>query len=124
MRSFILISLSLSMLAFGCGRKSSVGEPASPDTPATALAQILSAPQDYHGHTVVLKGRAVAQCASLCDFTYREARDSVTIYMGETERPRLRSGQRVRATVTVHHGENQTIFTAVGLELLPESEGS
>jgi len=59
------------------------------------------------------------QCAALCDFTYTEGRQSVTIFMGKDKPPKIKVGQPVRVTATVHQGEQQLVLTAQGLELLP-----
>ncbi len=103
----------------GCGGTKTVGTPAKADTPATPLAAILAAPEKYDGQTVVLNGVLAAQCASLCDFTYAEGNQSVTVFTGDPKPPKIHAGQPVRVTASVHKGEEQVVITAKGLEILP-----
>lgn len=99
-----------------CSGNRTVGRPATADVEPTPLARILESPEVYDGQTVVLNGVLTGQCASLCDFTYTENRRSVTVFMGEVKAPRIPVGQPVRVTAQVHHGEQQVVLTAIGLE--------
>ncbi len=116
---WLTVAVGTALMAAGCGGTKTVGTPASPDTPATPLATVLQAPEKYEGQTVVLKGVLTAQCAALCDFTYAENGQSVTVFTGDPKPPRIKAGQPVRVTATVHKGEQQVIITAKGLEMLP-----
>ncbi len=110
---------ALLTLLTACGRPKSVGAPAPADTPAVPLATLLASPADYDGQTVVLRGRVASQCAALCDFVYAEGASTATIHTDAGKTPKLATGQPVRATVSVHHGERQVVLNAVGLELIP-----
>lgn len=113
--------LGAAILLSACsGRKSTVGAPASGDVTPVPLATVLSAPADYDGKQVVLRGIVTAQCAALCDFTYSEGGDPVTVYMDADKAPRMQAGQPVRVTALVHKGEEKVVFTAVGVEVLPK----
>jgi len=113
------MAFGAALIAAGCGGTKTVGTPAGADVSATALAAVLEAPEKYDGQTVVLKGVLEAQCAALCEFTYSEGGRSVTVYTPDPKPPRIKGGQPVRVTATVHRGEEQVILTAKGLELLP-----
>jgi multidrug efflux pump subunit AcrA (membrane-fusion protein) len=111
--------LATLMLSGGCGSQSTIGTPAAADTPAVPLADVLASPADYNGKTVVLLGTLAAQCQALCDFTYKEKNQSVTIHMESGKKaPRMKSGSQLRVTASVLQGERQTVFTALGLERL------
>lgn len=99
-----------------CSGNRTVGQPAAADVEPTPLASILESPESYDGQTVVLNGVLTGQCTALCDFTYTENRRSVTMFTGEMKVPRIPVGQPVRVTARVHHGEQQVVLTAVGLE--------
>jgi hypothetical protein len=99
-----------------CSGNRTVGQPAAADVTPTPLAEILASPEAFDGQTVVLKGILTGQCASLCDFTYTEGRQSVTVFMGSVKAPRIPVGRPVRVTASVHHGESQVVLTALGLE--------
>jgi uncharacterized protein YdeI (BOF family) len=114
-----IILVAAACAAAGCGGRKAVGTPAKADTEATPLASIMEAPEAYDGQTVVLKGVLSAQCPSLCDFTYAEGNQSVTVYTGEPKPPKVQPGQPVRVTALVHKGKEQVVFTARGLEILP-----
>jgi len=115
----ITICIAFLTLLTACGRPKSSGTPAPADTPAVPLATLLASPADYDGQTVVLRGRVSSQCAALCDFVYSEGASTISIHTDSENTPKLASGQRVRATVAVHHGERQVVLNAVGLELIP-----
>ena len=115
--SIIMFLCVLTLAA--CGGKKTIGTPAPVDAAPVPLTKILDEPAAYDGKTVVLRGILTGQCSSLCDFTYTEGRQSVTVYMSDPKPPRIKAGQPVRVTVTVHKGERQVIITATGLELLP-----
>lgn len=119
---WVAIAVVTACMAAGCGGSKIVGTPAKADTPATPLAAVLEAPEKYNGQTVVLKGVLAAQCAARCDFTYAENGRTVTVYTGDPKPPKIKAGQPVRVTATVHKGEEQVIITAKGLELLPRKE--
>ena len=112
-------SCALLLLA-ACGGNKTVGHPAPAETAAVPLADVLASPEAYDGRTVVLRGTLTGLCAELCDFTYTEGGRSVTIFMGSDKAPRVPVGQPVRVTASVHKGEQQTVLTAVGLEVLPK----
>ena len=112
------------LLLVACSGKNTVGVPASVDTPAVALADILESPGAYDGQTVVLQGVLTGLCASLCDFTYTEGGRSVTIFMGSEKAPKVPVGQPVRVTASVHKGEHQVVFTAIGVEVLPRGDST
>lgn len=117
--TWMAAAVGTALLEAGCGGTKTVGTPAGGDTAATPLAAVLDAPEKYDGQTVVLKGVLQAQCAALCDFTYSESGRSVTVYTPDPKPPRIKAGQPVRVTATVHKGEEQVIINAKGLELLP-----
>lgn len=118
--SMLLVVLLFSVMAFtGCGGRKITGSPAVADTPAVPLSEILANPASYSGKTVVLDGQISSVCVSLCDFTYKEKNQSVVINMDSGIKvPRVKTGTRVRVTASVLHGEVQTVFTALGLELI------
>jgi multidrug efflux pump subunit AcrA (membrane-fusion protein) len=117
--TWLAMSVVAVLIAAGCGGTKTVGTPAGADVSATPLAAVLEAPEKYDGQTVVLKGVLEAQCAAQCDFTYSEGGRSVTVYTPDPKPPKIKGGQPVRVTATVHRGEKQVILTAKGLELLP-----
>lgn len=117
--TWLTLAVGTALMAAGCGGTRTVGTPAGKDVAATPLAAVLEAPEKYDAQTVVLNGVLVSQCAALCDFTYAESGRSVTVYTPDPKPPRIRGGQPVRVTATVHKGEEQVIITAKGLELLP-----
>ncbi len=115
----ITIMLLATLMLAGCGNGKTTGSPESADTLAVPLADVLANPAEYNGKTVVLQGTLSAQCPALCDFTYKEKNQSVTIYMESGKKaPRMKSGSQIRVTASVLQGERQTVFTALGLELL------
>ncbi len=117
--SKMALMLATTLVLTGCGDKKTIGTPASADTPAVSLAEILAQPADYDGKTVVLLGTLAAQCPSLCDFTFRDNNQSVTIYMEDGKKaPRMPVGSPIRVTTSILQGERQIVFTARGLERL------
>ncbi len=114
----LIVLLGSIMVFTGCGGRKVTGTPAAADTPAVTLSEILVNPAAYSGKTVVLVGQISSVCASQCDFTYNEKSQSVVIYMDSTiKAPRVKTGTSVRVTASVLHGDVQTVFTALGLEL-------
>jgi hypothetical protein len=125
MKNSVLATLFVMSMFFitACSTGGTVGTPAPVDVAPTPLADVLAQPADFDGRTIVLRGILSTQCSSLCDFSFTEKTQSVTIFMGALKPPRINPGQPLRVTTQVHNGEKQVVFTTIGLEILPRAGG-
>ena len=120
MKRFLIGIVALFIFTFliSCSESQDFGDPAENSVSITKLSEILQDPDNFHQKTVVLRGVVSSQCANLCNFIYSENAQSVTIFLGDFEHPRIPTGTPVRVTARVHSGENRVVLTADGLNLL------
>ena len=81
------------------------------------LASVMGNPAEYDGKTLVMKGFVSGQCASLCEFMFRDGIHSATIYPQGFKFPKLKKGKPVTIYTQVIRGEGQVVFSALGLEM-------
>ena len=87
------------------------------DEPATALADVMANPAEFNGRTVVMKGIVTGQCASLCEFFFRDGMHTATIYPQGFKFPRLKRNSPVTIYTQVISGQENVVFSALGLRM-------
>lgn len=117
--SFILIVVCMAAGMAGCkGLDSSrLGIDIPEEAPVISLAHILESPNTYDGQKLVVKGIIAGQCASLCEFFLRDGVHRATIYPQGYDFPKLTIGKSVSAYVLVTSGEENVVFSALGLKI-------
>ena len=115
--SAILVMVAL--LAGGCSGPAGAafGLAIPPDQAVVTVADVLASPGDFHGRSIVLRGVVSGQCSSLCEFFLREGVRTVTIFPQGFSLPRLKTGSRVTVLAKITSGEEQTVFSALGMTL-------
>ena len=87
------------------------------DEPATPLADVMANPAEFNGQTVVMKGIVTGQCASLCEFFFRDGMHTATIYPQGFKFPRLKRNSPVTIYTQVISGQENVVFSALGLRM-------
>ncbi|HLV31082.1 MAG TPA: hypothetical protein VKY57_05875 [Chitinispirillaceae bacterium] len=113
----VLVSTLLIMSTFvGCSKTGkSYGEKIPESISITKLAQIINTPEQYNDKQVLLEGIVSGQCASLCEFFYKEGAHTVTIFPHKFNLPRLEKGSKVKVYALVTAGEERVVLSAHGL---------
>lgn len=88
-----------------------------PDQAAVRLSEVLENPADYNGRRIVLNGVVSGQCASLCEFFLLDGAHTATIYPQGFEFPKLDKGAPVTVYAEVTSGEENVVFSALGLRM-------
>lgn len=84
---------------------------------AVRLDAVIKNPAEYNGKVIVLKGIVSGQCASLCEFFFRDGIHTATIYPQGFNFPKLKRNNPVTIYAQVISGEEQVIFSALGLKM-------
>ncbi|MBU4055511.1 MAG: hypothetical protein KKA41_14195 [Proteobacteria bacterium] len=85
--------------------------------PLVGLASVMGNPAEYDGKAIVMKGFVSGQCASLCEFMFRDGMHTATIYPQGFKFPKLKKGKPVTIYTQVISGEGQVVFSALGLKM-------
>jgi hypothetical protein len=85
------------------------------DAPVVGLDTVIANPSEYDGKTIVMKGIISGQCASLCEFFFRDGMHTATIYPQGFKFPKLKKGKPVTLYTLVISGEENVVFSALGL---------
>lgn len=105
-------------ILWGCtGSGLQLGESIPGNMPVVSLADVMASPAAYHGKSFVMKGTVSGQCASLCEFFFKDGANKATIYPQGYEFPKLAIGNPVTVLVKVTSGEEQVVFSALGLKM-------
>jgi len=100
----------------GCSKTGKgYGEKIPENISITRLSQIIDSPEQYNGKQVLLEGIVSGQCASLCEFFYKEGAHTVTIFPHKFNLPRLEKGSKVKVYALVTAGEERVVLSAHGL---------
>jgi len=83
---FCVVAVFMVVMTFGCnpfgdassGLKLGVEIPKS--EPIVSLAAVMENPSKYNGKQIVMNGFVSGQCASLCEFFFKEGVHTATIY--------------------------------------------
>ncbi len=125
MRSYrhlpVFLAVIVTLIIVGCSGKSGskqLGVAAPSDVPRVTLKQVTSEPAAFDGKNVVMEGIVSGQCASLCEFTYKEGTDAVVIFPQGFKLPKLQTGSKVRMHAQISKGEERVVISALGLEQL------
>jgi len=118
----LALVLSLLLSAAGCrdsgaesGLRLGVEIPA--DQPVVELASVLEKPTDYNGRKIVMNGVISGQCASLCEFFLLDGAHTVTVYSQGFSFPKLDRGKNVTIYALVTSGDENVVFSALGLSM-------
>lgn len=114
--------LCLAIIIAGCNiSDSSAGTRLGVDIPETdpvvRLATVMENPSAYNGKDIVMKGIVSGQCASLCEFFFKDGIHTATIYPEGFKFPKLEQGKNVTIYTRVIKGEGQVVFSALGLKM-------
>ena len=111
--SLILVSV---LFAANCSKSGKTLGAQIPDNEKTVrLSQIVSAADQYNGKTVRMEGIVSGQCASLCEFFFKDGAHTATIFPQGFKLPKLETGRKVAVYARVTAGEEQVVFSALGL---------
>ncbi|MFW5785252.1 MAG: hypothetical protein ACOCW1_03615 [Chitinispirillaceae bacterium] len=114
--SFTAIAVLLSFC--GSSKSESMGTEIPKDSKVVKLADVLAAPDDFHDQNVVMEGIVSGQCASLCEFMYKEGAEVVEIFPKGFTLPKLKIGSKVRMYAQITSGSERVVVSALGLERL------
>lgn len=85
--------------------------------PVVKLDSVIKNPAEYNGKTIAMKGVVSGQCASLCEFFFRDGIHTATIYPQGFKFPKLNRGKPVTIYAQVISGSEQVVFSALGLKM-------
>jgi hypothetical protein len=117
--SIMAVTALVAVFVSGCGGDKPIhlGITIPGEAPVVKLGQVMESPADYDGKTFVMKGTIVGQCASLCEFFFRDGAHRATIFPQGYDFPRLPSGKPVTVYVQATSGTEQVVFSALGVEI-------
>lgn len=106
-------------LVVGCGKSEGkrLGEDIPGDASVVELASVMEKPAEYNGKNVVMKGVIAGQCASLCEFFFKDGAHKATIFPHGYKFPKLTTGKPVTVYAQVTAGEGQVVFSALGINV-------
>ena len=109
----------------GCARtenavSKSAGLKIPADEKVTSLSEVLKNPEVYHQKKVLLEGIFVGACPSLCDFTFQDGVNTITMYPKGFKLPKIQKRQRIRVYTEITVGKERVVVSALGLEEVPE----
>lgn len=115
----LLFLLIIGTVLWGCGGTGRVqlGKAIPDNLPVVALADVMASPAEYNGKSFVMKGTVSGQCASLCEFAFKDGLNKATIYPQGYEFPKLAIGKPVTVYVQATSGQEQVVFSALGLKM-------
>lgn len=87
------------------------------DEPVVKLESVIENSAAYDGKTIVMKGLVSGQCASLCEFFFRDGLHTATIYPQGFKFPKLKRNKPVTIYTQVISGEENVVFSALGLKM-------
>jgi hypothetical protein len=117
----IFFSVILTAFALSCKsgpEPKTLGAAAPVSTPLVTLSEVASNPAAYDGKNVLMQGIVSGQCASLCEFTYKEGTEAALIFPQGFSFPKLKVGGRVKMYARITKGEEQIVISALGLQQL------
>ncbi len=117
-RGLLLTVLASAVAVVGCnsgGKRLGAAIPA--DAVEEKLSTVLANPGDYNGKTVLLKGVVSGQCASLCEFFFKDGVHTATVFPQGYKLPKLETGKRVSVLAQVTAGAENVVLSAVGLQM-------
>jgi len=98
----------------GSGLQLGVDIPAS--EPVVKLAAVMENPSEFNGKNIVMHGFVSGQCASLCEFFFKDGVHTATIYPQGFKFPKLEHNKSVTLYAQITSGE-QVVFSALGLKM-------
>ncbi|MBD3243646.1 MAG: hypothetical protein GF331_23855 [Chitinivibrionales bacterium] len=103
----------------GCGKDegTKLGADIPRDAAVVELASIVERPAEYNGKTVVMRGVIAGQCASLCEFFFKDGVHRATIFPQGYKFPKLPAGKPVTVYAQVTSGEEHVVFSALGIHV-------
>jgi hypothetical protein len=104
----------------GCdrrGERAGLGVAIPAGSEHVKLADIMENPAAYNGRNVVMKGTISGQCPSLCEFLLRDGVHKATIFPQGYKFPKLTVGKPVTVYAQVTSGEEQVVFSALGVRV-------
>ena len=122
-RWILAVGFLLFAMAYGCGSSdgSASGLTLGVDIPETEhvvkLTDVMKKPSEYNGKSIVMKGFVSGQCASLCEFFFKDGVHNATIYPQGFKFPKLELNKGVTVYTQVISGEEQVVFSALGIEM-------
>ena len=110
---FILISFNSSLAR----AELRLGVDIPADATVIKLQTVVDDPAAWDGKTIVMQGLVSGQCASLCEFFFRDGLHTATIYPQGFKFPKLKRGKPVTIYTQVISGEENVVFSALGLKM-------
>ncbi|MBD3391193.1 MAG: hypothetical protein GF418_03985 [Chitinivibrionales bacterium] len=116
---FAAIAVASALIAAGCNRSSSLelGMEIPSKSEAATLADVVAKPAEYNGKNVVVKGVIAGQCPSLCEFFMQDGAHRATIFPQGFSFPKLEKGKPVTVYAQVTAGEENVVFSALGVRV-------
>lgn len=87
------------------------------DSEVIELSTIVENPSSYNGKQVVMKGIISGQCASLCEFFFKDGTHMATVFPQGYKFPKLTKGKPVTVYAQVTSGQEQVVFSALGVHV-------
>ncbi len=117
--SIMAVAALVAVFVSGCGGDKPIrlGVSIPGEAPVVKLAQVMESPTEYDGQTFVMNGTIIGQCASLCEFFFRDGAHRATIFPQGYQFPRLPSGKPVTVYVQATSGPEHVVFSALGVEI-------
>lgn len=117
--TILMLLITSAVLLVGCSgdKKVKLGQAIPANSEVIKLRDIAAAPLEYNGKTVVLKGVISGQCPSLCEFFFKEGAHQVTVYPQGYKFPKLPQGKQVTVLASITSGNENIVFSALGIEL-------
>lgn len=114
-----ILLISSFIIFSGCAKDSALklGTPIPKNAEIVKLTDVIAAPQQFNGKTVVLQGVISGQCPSLCEFFFKEGPHQVTIFPQGYKFPKLPQGKPVTVLANITSGNENIVFSALGLQL-------
>jgi hypothetical protein len=114
------VLFATAVFAFGCGDSTpgsgrQFGVEIPSDQPVVRLATLLEDPASYDGKRIVMRGVVSGQCASLCDFSLLDGKETATVYPQGFEVVRFEKNTSVTIYAEITNGEENVVISALGL---------
>ncbi|MBD3315154.1 MAG: hypothetical protein GF344_05160 [Chitinivibrionales bacterium] len=117
--SIMLALVTSVVFVIGCAKEkgTQLGVPIPEQAAEVELASVIEKPADYNGKTIVMKGIISGQCASLCEFFFKDGVHKATTFPQGYKFPKLTKGKPVTVYAQVTAGEGQVVFSALGVKV-------
>ena len=113
-----VIAATSIVVNIGNSDRNQFGKEIPADAQIVSLIEIQKNPQNFNEKMVVMEGTVSGQCASLCEFNFREGNSVIEVHLSGFSVPRFQIGKRVRVLAKVYAGSERVVISATGVKLL------